>query len=407
MAVAVVVLGQASVPVARQLMTGLPDATLYGLAGRTTDVDISFTDFGVTLRELFAAGTPIVGLCAAGILIRTIAPLLSDKRYEPPVLAVAEDGSAVVPLLGGLQGVNDLARQISAILNVQPAITTTGDLRFRTTLLNPPSGYQLANPDDAKTFIANLLAGSTVRLEGVAPWLSQSKLPIVLDAPLTLQITDSKGCPASDRLVYHPATLAIAVSHLSDSEFAVEFVQQILDEADLAIASLAAIFASTHDMGHPTLAALAQALQVPIRFLDLSEAKDLALTAVGESGQLLVSQQTLGLSCAIARSIQPLDVTTIGKPRGQLTIVGTGPGSDLWMSPEVKAVLRSATDWVGYKFYLDLAGSLREGQQRHDSDNREELDRGPICPRSCRYWQISRGGFIRRSGYFCDGGGGV
>jgi len=45
------------------------------------------------------------------------------------------------------------------------------------------------------------------------------------------------------------------------------------------------------------------------------------------------------------------------------------------MSPEVKDVLRSATDWVGYKFYLDLAGSLREGQQRHDSDNREELDR--------------------------------
>ncbi len=375
MAVAVVVLGQASIPVARQLMTGLPDATLYGLAGRTLDVDISFSDFGSTLRELFAAGTPIVGLCAAGILIRTIAPLLSDKRYEPPVLAVAEDGSAVVPLLGGLQGVNDLARQIAAVLGVQPAITTTGDLRFRTTLLNPPSGYRLANPDDAKTFIADLLAGSTVRLEGVAPWLSQSKLPIVPDAPLTLQITDSKGSPAPDRLVYHPATLAIAVSHLSDSEFAVEFVQQILDEADLAIASLAGIFASTHDMGHPALAALAQVLQVPIRFLDLSEAEDLSLTAVGESGQLLVSQQKLGLSCAIARSSQPLDVTTIGKPRGQLTIVGTGPGGDLWMSPEVKAVLRSATDWVGYKFYLDLAGSLRDGQQRHDSDNREELDR--------------------------------
>jgi cobalt-precorrin 5A hydrolase/precorrin-3B C17-methyltransferase len=29
-----------------------------------------------------------------------------EKGSEPPVLAVAEDGSAVVPLLGGLGGVN-------------------------------------------------------------------------------------------------------------------------------------------------------------------------------------------------------------------------------------------------------------------------------------------------------------
>ena len=371
---AVIVLGQASVAVARQLMSVLPNATLYGLAGRTSEVDVSFTDFGATLRELFATGTPIVGLCAAGILIRTIAPLLSDKRHEPPVLAVAEDGSAVVPLLGGLQGVNDLARQIAAVLNVQPAITTTGDIRFRTTLLNPPLGYQLANLDDAKTFIADLLAGSTVRLEGVAPWLSESKLPIAPDAPLTLQVTERKGFPASDRLIYHPATLAIAVSNLSDSELAVEFVQQILDESDLAIASVAGIFASEPEMGHPTLDALSQALQVPIRFVDSSSVEDIALNAAG-LGQLLVSQQKSGLSCAIALASQPIDVTTIGKPRGQLTIVGTGPGGEKWMSPEVKDVLRSATDWVGYKFYLDLAGALREGQQRHDSDNREELDR--------------------------------
>jgi cobalt-precorrin 5A hydrolase/precorrin-3B C17-methyltransferase len=45
------------------------------------------------------------------------------------------------------------------------------------------------------------------------------------------------------------------------------------------------------------------------------------------------------------------------------------------MSPEVKEILREATDWVGYKFYLDLAGTLRFGQKRHDSDNRQEIDR--------------------------------
>ncbi len=78
-------------------------------------MDVSFTDFGDTLRQLFVTGTPIIGICAAGILIRTVAHLITNKNQEPPLLAVAEDGSAVVPLLGGLTGVNELARQIGAL----------------------------------------------------------------------------------------------------------------------------------------------------------------------------------------------------------------------------------------------------------------------------------------------------
>ena len=53
---AIVVLGENSVAVARKIISVLPGATLYGLAGRTCDVDVSFTNFGETLRELFAEG---------------------------------------------------------------------------------------------------------------------------------------------------------------------------------------------------------------------------------------------------------------------------------------------------------------------------------------------------------------
>ena len=175
---AIVILGQNSQPIAKKISAHFPGSQIYGLIDRTSNTDINFSNFGETLRELFATETPIISICAAGIIIRTLAPLLSDKRAEPPVLAVAEDGSAVVPLLGGLHGVNDLAREIAAALGVQPAITTTGDIRFRTALLSPPQGYYLANPEDAKTFISNLLAGAKVRLEGAASWLSESNLPL-------------------------------------------------------------------------------------------------------------------------------------------------------------------------------------------------------------------------------------
>ncbi|GAX40498.1 cobalamin biosynthesis precorrin-3 methylase [Tolypothrix sp. NIES-4075] len=381
-ACAIVVLGQNSVTLAKQIKTALLNATIYGLAERTSNVDVSFTNFGETLRELFAKGTPIIGICAAGILIRTLAPIISDKRQEPPVLAVAEDGSAVVPLLGGLQGVNDLARQIAAVLEVKAAITTTGDIRFHTALLSPPAGYHLANPDDAKKFISDLLAGATVKLKGTAPWLVNSKLPFDEEGKLTIQVTEYEVPLTPDCLVYHPATLAIGVSNASqvNSKDAISCIQQMLADAKLSIFSVAGVFALDEEAAS-VIEEIADALNVPVRFLNCQSEKNavaIALTATGANGKLVVQQQC-GINLAVAVSGEVIDINRIGKPRGQLFIVGTGPGAANWMSPEVQQILSEATDLVGYSFYLDLAGSLREGQRRHEFDNREELARAEMA----------------------------
>ncbi|MEG4508145.1 precorrin-3B C(17)-methyltransferase [Microcoleus sp. F6_B4] len=387
---AIVILGQNSQPIAKKISAHFPGSQIYGLIDRTSNTDINFSNFGETLRELFATETPIIGICAAGIIIRTLAPLLSDKRAEPPVLAVAEDGSAVVPLLGGLHGVNDLAREIAAALGVQPAITTTGDIRFRTALLSPPQGYYLANPEDAKTFISNLLAGAQVRLEGAASWLSESNLPIAPDARSTIRVTEKAVLPAPDCLVYHPKIAAVALTNLSniEPEIAVSFVQQVLENAGLAAASVAGFFALKEEMGNPALEAVSQYFKVPVRFFNQwelvelnsiefieNQAAQMALTAAGANSHLIECDRPNALNCAIALAAEPLDASAIGVGRGKLAIVGTGPGGAPWMSPEVKEILRAATDWVGYKFYLDLAGTMREGQKRHDSDNREEIAR--------------------------------
>lgn len=360
-------------------MTVVP-ATLYGLAQRTSDVDVSFTDFGSTLRELFTSGTPIIGICAAGILIRTLAPVLSDKRQEPPVLAVAEDGSAVVPLLGGLQGVNDLARQIAAVLQVQAAITTTGDIRFRTALLAPPPGYYLANPDDAKGFISDLLAGATVKLEGTASWLVNSKLPFDSNGQLMIRVTEHQVQLSPNCLVYHPATLAIGVSNARfvNPDEAVAFVRRILVNAGLSPASLAGVFAWEEERNAPAIDAIAHSNNIQARFLDCQDAVAIALAATGAS-ELLVQEVENGMSVAIAVASDIIDTNNIGQARGQLFIVGTGPGAAQWMSPEVRQIISEATDLVGYSFYLDLAGTLKPGQRRHEFDNREELARAEMA----------------------------
>ena len=59
---------------------------------------------------------------------------------------------------------------------------------------------------------------------------------------------------------------------------------------------------------------------------------------------------------------------------GWLAIAGLGPGDDALVTPEVTAALAGATDVVGYIPYVRRVPA-RPGLTRHETDNREELDR--------------------------------
>lgn len=59
---------------------------------------------------------------------------------------------------------------------------------------------------------------------------------------------------------------------------------------------------------------------------------------------------------------------------GSLTVVGLGPGEAHWLTPAVQAALEAATDLIGYIPYLDRIPA-RDGQTKHASDNRVEIDR--------------------------------
>ena len=189
--VAILVLTERGLVTARRMRKRLAGARIHGYAPRAPDADVRFEDVGAEMRRLFAGGVDVVGVCAAGILIRTLAPVLADKREEPAVVAVAEDGSAVVPLLGGHRGANALGRRVGEALGVPAAITTAGETRWRVALDDPPSGWVLANPHHHKSFMARLLAGAPCRLEGEAEWLDRSGIEFRSDAPPAVQGSDA------------------------------------------------------------------------------------------------------------------------------------------------------------------------------------------------------------------------
>jgi len=63
---------------------------------------------------------------------------------------------------------------------------------------------------------------------------------------------------------------------------------------------------------------------------------------------------------------------------GRVSVIGTGPGPDHWMTPETSAILAEATDLVGYVPYVARCPE-RPGQIRHASDNRVEIDRARLA----------------------------
>ena len=400
MKIAIVALSQRGLDLARRLQRSLGGAVVHGLAGRADGADLPFSDTMAHLRGLFAEGTAIVGVCAAGILIRALGHQLADKKAESPVIALAEDGSVAVPLLGGHRGANRLARRIADITGGNAAITTAGDLEFGLALDEPPEGWTVANPDVAKTLAAALLAGNPVGLvveAGDDPWPDPA--PFSDSGDLTLLVTDRAGREDEKTLVIHPPVLALGVGCERGADIAElrALIDETLAGADLAPRAVAAIASLDLKADEEAVLACAENLGLPARFFTAAEleaeaprlanpsdtvfrevgchgvAEGAALALAGPDAELVVpKRKSKRATCAIARSPKPIDASAAGKARGRLAVVGIGPGADGWRTPEATNALAGADEVVGYGLYLDLDGGLIAGKPRHGSELGEE-----------------------------------
>ena len=394
------------------------DAEVHGLRGRAGDADVWFTEARPHLRALFEEGRSIVGVCAAGILVRSVAPALDDKGEEPPVVAVSDDGAFVVPLLGGHRGGVALARRIASGIGAAAAVTTAGDRRFGLALDAPPAGWTLANPEDCKPFVASLLGGARVRppadLAAHAPWLAESRLPFDDAGELAIRVDTASAGGAPDTLVYRPRRLALGIGcerGAAPDEVAA-LARSCLAGAGLAPGAVAGVFSIDLKSDEPAVHALAESLGVPARFFSAAAleaeaprlrnpsdlvfravgchgvAEGAALAAAGPEGALIVEKtRSARATCAIAHARALIDASSLGSPRGALAVVGLGPGGAGTLTPEARAAIERAGHVVGYRRYLDLAArlvprlarGLAPGLARggHD-DHGERAGRGPV-----------------------------
>jgi cobalt-precorrin 5A hydrolase/precorrin-3B C17-methyltransferase len=387
---AIVILGSSALQLAERIRAALGEAEIHGLVARGAETDMTFSEAIPHLAALFAEGRPIIGICASGILIRALGTALQGKQVDPPVIAVAKDGSSVVPLLGGHHGGNDLARKIAAAIGGHAAITTASDVKLGIALDQPPAGWRIKDVGAVKSITARLLDGARALLVNETA-VNPAWLKPVIDGE-DIGILISHRADAEAELVYHPASLVLGIGceRLASPEEVIALARRCLAEANLAELSVACIASIALKAAEPAIHAAAEALGVPARFFSAAElerqaprlknpseivfaetgchgvAEGAALAGVGAEGTLIVAKtRSTRATCAIARAPGVLDAARIGRARGRLEIVGLGPGSAAGRTAEVEQALRGAADFVGYKLYLDLLGPLTQGKRLH------------------------------------------
>jgi len=415
----VICLSRSGEPVAQRVADAL-NAPLHGREGRVDRADAFFPNALDHVRMLFQAGHPVIGICAAGILVRAVAPVLTDKHSEPPLISIPDDGSTVIPLLGGHHGANRLAKEIAAALESHAAITTAGDVALGVALDEPPVGWRLANPQDAKPVMMALLSGQKPIIEGESIWDLEAG-----EGPVRLITSEAPVHTGTDVLAYHPQrfTLGLGCARGCDVAEMWDLVTKTLNTANIAPEAIACVTSLDLKGDEPAMIQTAKRLGVPYRLFTETEleaeaprlatpsdvvfaevgchgvSEGAALAAAGPDAVLVVEKQkTANATCAIARTSDPI-VNMAGRARGKLSIIGIGPGQHTWRTPEASMLVAEAEELVGYGLYIDILGPLATGKIRSDFPLGGEEDR-------CRY-ALEQAGTGKNVALICSGDAGI
>lgn len=186
-----------------------------------------------TIRSLWHTQTRMLLIMPVGVAVRSLAPLLADKRSDPGVVAMDEAGQFAVSIASGhLGGANALARKVADLLGGQAVITTASDVQgsLALDLLGSASGWRIANPGALTRVSAALVNGEPVGVfqeAGSRAWLSEPEAAALHFVPDVATLADATYAAAlvityrrdtalpeavrAKAIVYHPPCLSVGI----------------------------------------------------------------------------------------------------------------------------------------------------------------------------------------------------
>ncbi|MCF6274101.1 MAG: precorrin-3B C(17)-methyltransferase, partial [Rhodobacteraceae bacterium] len=295
-----------------------------------------------------------------------------------------------------------------------------GDVSLGIALDEPPLGWRLKNPEDAKPVMMAMLNGQKPILEGENIWGLDAG-----DGPVRLVTSEAPVKTGETVLAYHPQRFALGLGCARGCavDEMWELVQDSLRAANIAPEAVACVASLDLKADEPAMIKTAKRLGVPFRVFDAATLEDeaerlanpsdvvfrevgchgvsegAALAMAGADATLVIEKRkTLNATCALARAPEPITVLK-GRSRGKLSIVSIGPGQHSWRTPEASVLIAEAEELIGYGLYIDLLGPLALGKKRSDFPLGGEEDR-------CRY-ALEQAGKGKSVALICSGDAGI
>ena len=385
---------------------------LAAAALQTTPSDLLVAPAAELLSDQWRRGGPTIVIGAMGAVTRLIAPLLSGKQNDPAVVVMDAHGQNIVPLIGGhAAGAEQLAHALAAALGGQ--VVLTGDAASQERLALDAFGeawgwVRGGTPKAWHDLMLSQASGpnlNVVQQTGTDLWRSSTAgqhFGVTADSEHGIALAigpRSDGAPCR----WHPATLWIGIGceRLSSLALIQRAVDRSLQSAGLAKEAVAGISSIEAKGDEPALLEFCEHQNWPLRLFGAAALADVAvptpsevvkaemgtasvaeasaLLASGDGAQLLQSKRIFHAECgeqgavtvAIAEAAHPLAAS-----KGELHLVGSGPGSLQLLTADARTALSRCVLWVGYGLYLDLLEPLRRCDQvRLDGQLTRERDR--------------------------------
>lgn len=119
-----------------------------------------------------------IGACA--IAVRAIAPFLTDKLQDVPVLVMDERGRYIIPILSGhMGGANRLAVYIAQKVGTEPVVTTATDInhKFAVDLFAKKNSLSILNKEGIARISSKVLAGKEITVSMMSMKPPQGRKP--------------------------------------------------------------------------------------------------------------------------------------------------------------------------------------------------------------------------------------
>lgn len=124
-------------------------------------------NIGEWAKEQFEERNALLFIGACGIAVRAIAPHITDKLHDSPVLVMDEKGEYVIPILSGhVGGANELAVSLAEKIGAKPVITTATDIhnQFAIDLFAKKNGLTIVNKDGIAKVSSKVLSGKRITM---------------------------------------------------------------------------------------------------------------------------------------------------------------------------------------------------------------------------------------------------